>query len=82
MEEFIEYIQDQFEEGMSWENYGRIEDVRCWHLDHRIPAFYKENEDDEIKRSYHRAFALYQLSTDVWEEDGNISKGNKYIDKD
>ena len=31
---------------MTWENYGRIENVRCWHLDHKVPAFYKENEDD------------------------------------
>ena len=23
MEEFIKHIEDQFEEGMSWENYGR-----------------------------------------------------------
>ena len=49
MIDFIKHIEKQFEEGMSWDNYGRVENVRCWHLDHKVPAFYKENEDDEIE---------------------------------
>lgn len=80
MEEFIKYIEDQFEEGMSWENYGRIEDVRCWHLDHRIPAFYKENEDDEITKEVIIKRSHYTNFQPMW-EDENISKGNKYVGK-
>ena len=80
MEEFIKHIEDQFEEGMSWENYGRIEDVRCWHLDHRIPAFYKENEDDEITKEVIIERSHYTNFQPMW-EDENISKGNKYVGK-
>ena len=80
MEEFIKHIEDQFEEGMSWENYGRIENVRCWHLDHRIPAFYKENEDDEITKEVIIERSHYTNFQPMW-EDENISNGNKYIGK-
>jgi hypothetical protein len=80
MEEFIKHIEDQFEEGMSWENYGRIEDVRCWHLDHRVPAFYKENEDDEITKEVIIERSHYTNFQPMW-EDENISKGNKYVGK-
>lgn len=78
--DFIKHIESQFEEGMLWENYGRIEDVRCWYLDHKVPAFYKENDDDKItidiiiKRSHYTNFQP------MW-EDENISKGNKYVGK-
>lgn len=80
IEEFIKHIEDQFEEGMSWENYGRIEDVRCWHLDHIIPAFYKENEDDEITKEVIIERSHYTNFQPMW-EDENISKGNKYVGK-
>ena len=83
MDEFIQHIENQFEEGMSWENYGRKRNVRCWHLDHIIPALFKENEDDNdedvsvdtiIKRSHYTNFQP------MW-EDENISKSNKYVGK-
>lgn len=83
MDEFIQHIENQFEEGMSWENYGRKRNVRCWHLDHIIPALFKENEADNdkdvsvdtiIKRSHYTNFQP------MW-EDENISKSNKYVGK-
>ena len=38
-EEFKIYIEQQFIEGMSWENYGE------WHLDHKIPVSWAGTED-------------------------------------
>ena len=33
--EFLKkYLEDQFTKGMSWSNYGRIEGIRCWEIDH------------------------------------------------
>ena len=38
--EFRTYLENQFEEGMSWNNYGSNDDknVRVWHIDHRLPC--------------------------------------------
>ena len=80
MDEFIKYIESQFEEEMTWENYGRIENVRCWHLDHKVPAFYKENKDDEITMDIIIKRSHYSNFQPMW-EDENMSKGNKYVGK-
>jgi hypothetical protein len=66
MDTFVKHIEDQFEYGMSWDNYGRKPNVRCWHLDHIIPAFYKENEISIVLERSHYT---------------NFSKSNRYIGK-
>lgn len=70
----------EYNKAMTWENYGRIENVRCWHLDHKVPAFYKENEDDEITMNIIIKRSHYTNFQPMW-EDENISKGNKYMGK-
>lgn len=61
---FIEYIQSQFVEGMSLENYGE------WELDHIIPLDSTSSEK-EVYRLCH--YTNYQP---LWKSD-NRSKGNK-----
>jgi len=64
IEEFKTYIEDQFQEGMSWENHGE------WHLDHIIPlsAFDLTNRDEFLIACN---FTNYQP---LWAEE-NLSKG-------
>lgn len=63
---FKEYIEDKFEAGMSWDNYGD------WHLDHIIPISYAITIDEIYKLSHYSNFQP------LWEHD-NLSKGNRYI---
>lgn len=42
-EDLIEHIESQFQEGMSWKNYGD------WHIDHIIPLAVATNLDDLIE---------------------------------
>lgn len=78
IDEFKEYIESKFEEGMSWDNYGRKPDTRCWELDHITPAKYKEDDTEEItvetivKRSHYTNFQP------MWAID-NQKKNNKFI---
>jgi len=69
VEEFKTYIEDQFQEGMSWENHGE------WHLDHIIPlsAFDLTNRDEFLIACH---FTNYQP---LWATD-NIRKGSKICD--
>lgn len=59
------YIENLFKEGMSWENFGE------WHLDHKIPISWAENEDDLVKLNH------YTNLQPLWAED-NLSKGNRF----
>jgi hypothetical protein len=63
--QFREYIENQFEEGMSWENYGE------WHLDHKTPISWAKDESDAISLCH---YTNYQP---LWAFE-NISKGNKF----
>lgn len=67
IEEFKLYIENQFEEGMSWDNYGE------WHLDHVMPLdrFDLSNEM-EFKEASN--YLNYQP---LWAED-NLSKHASY----
>ena len=49
IEEFKKHIEDQFEEGMSWENHGE------WHIDHRRPcaSFNLVNEEEQRMCFHH-----------------------------
>lgn len=67
-EEFKEYIESKFTEGMSWENRG----PNGWHIDHIIPynAFDLTKEEDR-KKCLH-----YTNTQPLWAVE-NIKKGNK-----
>jgi hypothetical protein len=72
IQEYRDYLESKFEDGMSWDNYGE------WQIDHIIPLRYdKEGEptmEDTIKRLH------YTNTQPLWAED-NMSKGNRRIGK-
>lgn len=64
---FKSYIEEQFKEGMCWENYGQ------WHLDHKIPISWDTNEIEILKLNHYSNFQP------LWKIE-NLSKGNRYMD--
>lgn len=67
-EEFKSYIENQFTDGMSWENHT----TNGWHLDHIIPISYAKTEDDIIRLNHYTNFQP------LWAED-NLKKSNKIL---
>jgi hypothetical protein len=71
VEELMIHLESLFEEGMTWENYGK------WHIDHRIPKswfnFETINDPEFIK-----CWDLKNLKP-MWGNE-NIAKGNKFSD--
>ena len=68
-DQFRVYIESLWQEGMSWENYGR----NGWHIDHKIPcsAFDLSKESDQ-RKCFH-----YKNSRPLWEKD-NLKKSYMY----
>ena len=66
--EFKAYLEKQFKDGMSWENYG----YRGWHIDHIIPISSANNEEELIKLCH------YTNLQPLWAVD-NFKKGSKII---
>lgn len=64
--ELKEYLEKQFTQGMSWDNYGK------WHIDHIIPLSSAKSEDEIYKLCY------YSNLQPLWAED-NLRKSNKII---
>lgn len=64
MDEFKNYIQNKFQEGMTFDNYGE------WHLDHIIPLSSAKNEEEVIKLCHYTNFQP------LWAKD-NLKKSNK-----
>ncbi len=64
-EEFKSYIESQFNDNMTWENYGE------WHLDHKTPVSWAETEEQVYELNKYTNFQP------LWEFD-NLSKGNRY----
>jgi hypothetical protein len=62
------YLEAQFVEGMTWENYGTV-----WHIDHRIPLKYNNPTDDEMFDRLHFTNTQPMFATE------NMAKGNRYI---
>lgn len=76
---YKKYIEDLFEDDMSWENHGMYnKDKKMWQIDHIVPLKFKKDDkeptiDDIIER-------LHYLNTKPkWAID-NIKKGNRHID--
>lgn len=65
---FLQYLESQFTEGMTWENYG----LKGWHVDHIIPiSSYDLTNEDEVKKACH-----YTNLQPLWWQD-NLEKGDK-----
>jgi hypothetical protein len=70
IEELKQYLEPQFTEGMSWDNYGRY----GWHMDHIIPcSIFDMSDPIEQKQCFH-----YTNLQPLWAKD-NLSKGNRLI---
>lgn len=63
-ETFKIYMENQFKEGMTWENHGD------WHYDHIIPICEAKNEEDLIKLNHYTNFQP------LWAQE-NLKKSNK-----
>jgi len=62
------HLESQFQEGMSWDNYG----VKGWHIDHIIPLDYFELDDP----TQILVACYYKNLQPLWAVD-NLKKGNK-----
>lgn len=69
-EELVAHLENQFTEGMEWDNYG------IWHVDHRLPitSFNIQEMGDE---EFMRCWSLDNLQP-MWSID-NIRKSNKIL---
>ena len=68
--QFRDYIERQFKEGMSWENYG----LKTWHIDHKIPlTFFDLTDEAQLRKACH--FSNLQP---MWAKE-NIRKGKKLV---
>lgn len=65
IQEFKEYIENKFTEGMSWENHGE------WHLDHKTPVSWAKSEFEIYDLNHYTNFQP------LWRID-NLSKGNRW----
>jgi len=66
MSELIVYLENQFQQGMSWENYGK------WHIDHVRPlSGFDLSDPEQVKNACH-----YSNLQPLWAAD-NMSKGNR-----
>lgn len=73
MEEFKKHLEDQFQEGMTWDNYGRKNGIKCWHIDHIIPI---SSFDLSIREELDKACNYINLQP-LWAID-NHKKGAKH----
>lgn len=65
------YLENQFTEGMAWNNYG----VHGWHIDHVIPLSYFDLTDpSQQRRAWH-----YTNLQPLWARD-NLKKKSKIIE--
>ena len=65
---YREYLEKQFVEGMTWENYGTI-----WEIDHVVPLKFNEPTLNEVVQRLH-----YRNTQPLWTEI-NAKKGHRYI---
>lgn len=63
---FMNWIENQFQPGMTWDNYGQY----GWHLDHIIPLSTANTEQEIYKLNHYTNFQPLW-----WEQ--NLSKGDK-----
>lgn len=70
LEYFKEYISNQFQDGMSWDNWGE------WHLDHIIPISNAHNEQEAYELNRFTNFQPLWAEDNLRKGDNNGNKGN------
>jgi hypothetical protein len=74
VEEYMNYIESLWENGMNWNNWGNKED--CWHLDHIIPC----ELFDLTKESHQKICFNFKNTKPVWKSH-NEKKSDKIFNK-
>lgn len=64
LNDFKKYLESQFQERMTWDNYGK------WHVDHKVPLVTANTEEEIYKLNY------YTNLQPLWAED-NLKKGGR-----
>lgn len=64
---YKKFIERQFDEGMSWSNYGE------WEIDHIVPVNYNKPTLEIVQSRLH-----YTNTQPLWKSE-NMAKGNRYI---
>lgn len=67
-EDLYTYLENKFQEGMTWENYGYGDDK--WNIDHIIPMSTASTPDEALKLNH------YTNLQPLWQKD-NFKKHNK-----
>lgn len=68
---FLDYLENQFKDGMNWGNYG----LKGWHVDHILPlSSFDLTIESEVKKACHYT----NLQPLWWKE--NMEKGSKILD--
>ncbi len=74
IEEYMEYLEERFEDGMTWDNYGDLE--TGWHIDHIKPCCKFDLLDPEEQRAcFH-----FSNTQPLWARE-NLSKGGRYVER-
>ena len=48
------HLESMWQDGMSWDNYGRKRSIKCWHIDHIIPLdFFDLTDPNQVKKACH-----------------------------
>jgi hypothetical protein len=72
-EDFKNYIESLFIEGMTWNNYGIGKNNETWHIDHITPISSATTEEEVYKLNH------YTNLRPMWCSD-NIKKSNKHLE--
>lgn len=67
VEEFRKYIERQFTDKMSWDNYGTY-----WHLDHIVPCSYYD-----LSKPHHQEECFFYTNYQPLEAKRNLRKSNR-----
>ena len=68
IETIRKHIDEQFTEGITWDNYGNV-----WHIDHKIPLKYNNPTLEEVIPWLHYMNTQPMLTSE------NMSKRNRYV---
>lgn len=73
--QLVSHLDDQFQPGMTWENYGALStESRTWQIDHIRPLSKVDfSNPDAVKRAYH-----FKNLQPLWAID-NLKKGNRSV---
>jgi hypothetical protein len=71
--DYKKFIEQQFKDGMTWENHGE------WHIDHDTPLAYRNPTDNKKPTDDEVIARLHYTNTKPLGAQENMSKGNRFI---